>query len=287
MHTFQHNGHTLTWDEYSTGEHTLLFIHGWSVGRLSWETIIQPYTHLGRCVTIDLPGHYPAQSPAAYTSLSQQELIELETTAIKHICGDAPVTLIGHSAGGLVALAVAAQLGQQVQRIITINSVIWGDFRGIVGLAQWLVRNNLFDTFKTLWNLTLLDSWTMMLGLSMFIHQQPRFWTNTFSWQSCQRAAEWYRKHSLEELTIFLHFLDTCDIRSLITDLQTPVLIIVGEKDPVIPPEQSYWLDDHLPNTALRILEQTGHIPQIETPITFQNVMLAWLEQTNTLPEQK
>lgn len=279
MHTFRYDGHTLTWDEYSTGDHIFLFIHGWSVGRLTWEPVIPWFAHLGRCIAIDLPGHYPAQTPPTYRTLTQDELITMEAEAVAHICGDRPVTLIGHSAGGLVALGIAARLPHLVKRIVAINSVVWGDFTGIVGTAQWLLRNGLYNVFESLWNMTLMNTLTMMLGLSFFVYRQDAFWTNLRAWNICKDSSQWYPLHSLSDLSVLLDLLDQCDIRSLVSSLSVPLLVVTGDHDPVVPPEQSYWLADHIPRAELRVFEHTGHIPQLEAPVTFRRVIGDWLTQ--------
>jgi pimeloyl-ACP methyl ester carboxylesterase len=277
MYAFYSNGHTLTWKEYSSGEHIFVFLHGWSVGRLTWEPIIPMFTSLGRCIAIDLPGHYPAQTPPDFHSMTQEQLIDLEALAIEHICGNFPVTLIGHSAGGLVALGVAARLPHLIKRIVSLNSVVWGDFTGIVGTAQWLLRNGLYSVFESFWTLTLQNTLTMMAGLSFFVHQQDAFWTSQRTWNVCRDASQWYRLHSLPALAVLLDTLDTCDVRPLVSSLSLPVLVITGENDPVVPPEQSYWLIDHLPGSELRVFEHTGHIPQLEAPIAFGHVVRDWL----------
>ena len=69
MNSFHYQGHTLTWDEHSTGEHTFIFIHGYSASRQSWEPLLHYFIPLGRCVTLDLPGHGYAQTPADYNHL--------------------------------------------------------------------------------------------------------------------------------------------------------------------------------------------------------------------------
>lgn len=282
VQTFDYAGHTLTWEEHSPGEHTLLFLHGWSVGRATWKPLIHPFFPLGRCVTLDLPGHYPAQSPPNYQRITQEELIDLETHAVKHICGDEPVTLIGHSAGGLAALGIAARLPQNVKRVICINSVVWSQFTGIVNSAQWLLRNGLYPYFESIWNFALQDTWTLMLGLSFFVHQQQAFWKSDLAWTICEETHSWYHLHSLSELVVFLNLLDNCDIRPIIANLDVPVLVVVGVEDPVLPAEQSFWLADNLPNVELRAFENTGHIPQVEAPVAFTQVLSDWLIHTQS-----
>jgi pimeloyl-ACP methyl ester carboxylesterase len=139
MHTFNYQGHTLTWQEHSWGTHTLIFIHGYAAARSIWHAEVQACADLGRCVTLDLPGHYPATLPTPYGTLSQEELIAIETAAIRAIVGDSTATLIGHSTGGMVALAVAARL-PQVTRVVSICGVVWGPLGGRLGFLQRLLR---------------------------------------------------------------------------------------------------------------------------------------------------
>lgn len=280
VQTFEYAGYTLTWEEHSPGDHTIIFLHGWSVGRATWRPVLAPYLHLGRCVTLDLPGHYPSIAPPEYSQIDQEQLIDLETQAIKHIAADRPVTLIGHSAGGMVSLGVAARLPEQVRRVVGINSVVWNQFTGIVNAAQWVLRNGMYSSFESLWQLVLDDPFTLMLGLSYFVHNQQAFWNNELAWTICKETHSWYHLHSLRELAVFLHLLDTCDIRPLIGSLDVPVLVLFGVKDPVVPAIQSFWLADHLPRAEIRLFEETGHIPQIEAPRAFARVMTEWLTET-------
>jgi hypothetical protein len=41
-----HAGHTLTWEEHSPGEHTLIFIHGYSANRAIWAYEVERLGHL-------------------------------------------------------------------------------------------------------------------------------------------------------------------------------------------------------------------------------------------------
>lgn len=273
------NGHTLTWEEHNPGDHTLVFIHGWSVGRPTWRPILKRFFHLGRCVTVDLPGHYPAETPPDYCHLSQEQLIELETGAIEHISqGHGPVTLIGHSAGGLVALGVAERRPDLVKQIVAINSVVWGEFIGIVRQAQWLLNTGQTRTLEALWNFVLDDPWRLMIGLSFFTYQQHTFLSNRLAWEVCFETFSWYHLHALQNLMILLDLLGVCDIRSLVPSVRVPVLVVAGENDPVLKPEQSYWLHEHLPNSELRVFERTGHIPQMEAPVAFHRVVSEWMQ---------
>jgi len=278
MNTIQHAGHTLTWEEHSTGQHTLIFLNGYSASRRSWLQVLPYFAPLGRCVTLDLPGHFPAQAPAAYDRLTQDQLLDLETNAVRQISSEGSVTLIGHSTGGLVALGVAARLPDQVKRVISINGVVWGPLTGLLGFAHFLLRHRLYPVFWALWRYTQVAPWAMMYGVSYYVHQQRAHWRNTIAWQLCHESHPWYRQQRLMNLAALLRMLEECDIRPLIKDLPIPVLAITSDHDPVVPRQQAQWLAHNLPHANLRIFGHTGHAPQIEMSDDCLHLMLDWLQ---------
>ncbi len=279
MNIVQHAGHTLTWEEHSSGQHTFIFLNGYSASRLAWSSCLPHFTPLGRCVTLDLPGHYPARPPADYNQLTQDLLLELETNAVQHICPTGSITLIGHSTGGLAALGVAAHLPDQVKRVISIDGVVWGPLTGLLGFAHFLLRNRLYPVFWTLWRYTQIAPWAMVHGVSFYVHRQRAHWCNQITWQLCRVSHPWYRQQHLTSLAALLGMLEVCDLRPLIKGLTIPVLALTGDHDPIVPPRQAYWLAHNLPYVTLRVFSNTGHVPQIEVADDCLHVMMEWLKQ--------
>ncbi len=277
MNIIQYDGHTLTWEEHSPGQHTLIFLNGYSASRRSWLQILPHFAPLGRCVTLDLPGHYPARCPEDYDTLTQDLLLDLETNAVQRICPTESITLIGHSTGGLVALGVASRLPVRVKRVISIDGVVWGPLTGLLGFAQFLLRNRFYPAFWVLWRYAQIAPWTMVHGVSFYVHRQIDHWRNPVVWQLCRELHPWYRQQRLLNLAALLRMLETCDIRPLITDLPMPVLALTGERDPVVPRQQAQWLAHNLPHANLRIFGDTGHAPQIEMASDCLDIMLDWL----------
>jgi pimeloyl-ACP methyl ester carboxylesterase len=278
LETFACDGHTLTWEEHSSGEHTLLMLHGWSASRRWWWGLLAPLAGLGRCVTLDLPGHYPAQAPPDF-QVTQEQLIDLETAAVRAICGERPVTLIGHSTGGLVSLGVAARLPGQVRRVICIDGVVWGPLSGPLGTAQWALARHLDPLFWASWGASQLADWAMMGGLTFYVADKLAHWRNPVAWEGCRRGWPWYRRTPLSNLAAMLRLLAVCDIRPLAVALPMPVLTITGDSDPLVPPEQSRWLADNLPCTDQVVLDKVGHMPHLEAPAALEKAIMSWLAE--------
>ena len=278
MNAFHYDGHTLTWEEHSPGDHTLIFLNGYSASRRSWSQYLPHFAPLGRCVTLDLPGHFPAQSPDDYDQLTQDQLLDLETRAIQGICPTGSITLIGHSTGGLVALGVASRLPDRVKHVISIDGVVWGPLTGLLGFAHFLLRHQLYPVFWALWRYTQIAPWAMVHGVSFYVHRQLDHYRNPRVWQLCYDSHPWYRQQRLMSLTALLRMLEVCDIRPLIKTLPMPVLALTGEHDPIVPRRQAQWLAHNLPHANLRIFSDTGHAPQIEMADDCLHLMLDWLQ---------
>jgi pimeloyl-ACP methyl ester carboxylesterase len=279
MNTIQYDGHILTWEEHNPGDHALIFLNGYSASRRSWSQALPHFAPLGRCVTLDLPGHFPAQAPEDYDCLTQEQLLDLETHAVQQICPTGSITLIGHSTGGLVALGVASRLPDRVKRVISIDGVVWGPLTGLLGFAHFLLRHRLYPVFWALWRYTQIAPWAMMHGVSFYVHRQIEHYRNPLAWQLCDESHPWYRHQRLMSLAVLLRMLEVCDLRPLITDLPTQVLALTGDHDPVVPRQQAQWLAHNLPHANLRIFGDTGHAPQLEVANDCLRIMLNWLQE--------
>ena len=63
----------------------------------------------------------------------------------------------------------------------------------------------------------------------------------------------------LERLVEGLEYLLRTDLRDKVPSVQIPVLLLHGAQDRIIPSSAAEWLNSHLPNSRLRIMEDQGH----------------------------
>ena len=59
------------------------------------------------------------------------------------------------------------------------------------------------------------------------------------------------------------------DLCSSISQIEVPALIICGKKDVVTPVEQAEFLHDTIPNSQLKIIDNAGHMSNLEKPDEF------------------
>lgn len=280
MPSMTHCGHTLTWEEHGQGDHTLIFIHGYSANRASWTSEVTRMARYGRCVSLDLPGHYPATTPSGYRDLSQDLLLDMELRAITAIAAGGKVTLVGHSTGGLVALAAAAMLPETVVRVIALSPVVWGPLTGVLGRFHRLLA--IPGGYGFYW-LNYLGTQISLPYIQWCVGQyysgDPAAYRRNVV--AATAAKIWhpdYRHARIRNFAILLCMLEHCDIRPLAPRISCPALVISGTRDPVVPITQARWLAAHSAGVTLYEVPTAGHIAHWEAPEQVHQCIDRWLE---------
>ncbi len=233
----------------------------------------------GRCVTLDLPGHYPAQVPPDYAELSQEMLFDLELRAIREIANGQPVTLIGHSTGGMVALALAAMQPDLVQRVVAISPVVWGPLSGFLGLYQrqmWLLGGYAFYWLN--YRATQRSLPYIKWGIGQFYSGDPAAYRrNPIAHAAIEHWHQDYQHSSIRNFAILLKLLERCDIRPLLSNIHCPLLIVAGQRDPVVPIRQAHWLHQQVTGSELLEVAEAGHLPHWEAAERVDAAIRAWM----------
>ena len=67
------------------------------------------------------------------------------------------------------------------------------------------------------------------------------------------------------------------DSTSLLPAIRVPTLIVVGEEDTITPPAMSQQMHDAIPGSMLEVLPRVGHLPNLEDPAAFNDVVAKFL----------
>jgi pimeloyl-ACP methyl ester carboxylesterase len=114
------NGVMLAFDDEGAGRPAFVFIHGWASDRSVWSAQVAAFAADYRCIAVDLRGRGESQAVPPYgVGQALEDVAELIRTL-----NIAPVILVGHSLGGVVALAVNGRYPDLVRGTVTIDSPI-------------------------------------------------------------------------------------------------------------------------------------------------------------------
>ena len=65
--------------------------------------------------------------------------------------------------------------------------------------------------------------------------------------------------------------------------MKIPVLVLVGEHDEATPPPMSHELAAGLPNAQLKIIPGCAHVPQLQSPAVFLEMVRDFLPEMSSV----
>jgi 3-oxoadipate enol-lactonase len=78
--------------------------------------------------------------------------------------------------------------------------------------------------------------------------------------------------------------LASLDLRPELGKVKVPVLVLVGEHDEATPPPMSHELAAGLPQARLEVIGGCAHVPQLQSPAVFLDLIADFLPATNSAP---
>jgi pimeloyl-ACP methyl ester carboxylesterase len=102
-----------------TSHHGFVLLHGACLGGWLWERVAPRLD--SPALALDLPGR--GDSPADPKTLTLDRAVDAVTAQIR-AWGPSRVTLVGHSMGGIFALAVGARIPELVERLVFVAAVV-------------------------------------------------------------------------------------------------------------------------------------------------------------------
>ena len=74
------------------------------------------------------------------------------------------------------------------------------------------------------------------------------------------------------------------DIRERLPEIACPVLIVQGQHDLLVPARDADEYEQLIPNARKLVWPETGHAPQLERPVRFNDALLAFVNEDRATP---
>lgn len=248
-------GQPVRYADFGKGEKVLLLLHGYLESMEVWENFASELSREYRILTLDLPGHgfsgYSIPSDGDAAGAITMESMAATVLGVMDRAGIDRCTVIGHSMGGYVALAMAAAAPERLDALVLFHSSPNADSPE---KAEFRLREiHVIEAGKK----------------EMLAHVNPG---RGFSPDNLRRCA-----NAIDELSEQIMLTDDDaiiatlkgmgkrkDQNQMMNALAIPQLMIFGHHDSYITAESAQIMIEAHPTAKVAWLERSGHMGFIE-----------------------
>jgi pimeloyl-ACP methyl ester carboxylesterase len=230
-------GHAVHYRVVGEGD-PLILVHGLSGSTRWWVRNIAALAAEYQVHLVDLPGFGAMRRLRRHFVLAEAASW---LAAWMEAVGLKEANLVGHSMGGYVCLRLAAQRPEAVRRLV------------LVAPAGVPAGRSLFGHLVPL--------------LLAARHMMPSF-LPVLAYDAIRTGPVALWRVARELLAE--------DVREDLQYIDTPALMIWGEKDPLVPPSVGHLLQSEIAGSQLLVLQNAGHVPMFDRPQEFNAALLAF-----------
>lgn len=262
------SGISVHYKEMGAGARTFILLHGFGASVFSWRDVMTPLAAYGRVIAYDRPAFGLTERPlqwagdSPYGAKAQVAMLFGLMDAL-HV--DRAV-LVGHSAGGTLALSAALSRPDRVAALVLVDAAIYTT-GGVPSLLRPLLATPqlrhigplLVRRIATQGDDVIRTAWHDPSAITQAVYD---------GYHTPLRAEDWDR--ALWELTAA----DTApDLASRLRDVKVSTLVVTGDDDRIVPTADSRRLAEAIPAAQLVVIPACGHLPQEERPQAFLDAL--------------
>jgi 3-oxoadipate enol-lactonase len=243
----------------------LFLLHSLLSDRASFDAIVPELSKSYRVIVPELPGF--GRSHAVEGGLA--EVADRIADAIKDAAGGEDAIVLGNGYGGFVALQMAIRHPKIASRFIL------ADCGAAFSEAGREAFRNMAAASKARGLPAITDVAMRRLFAPAFQEKHPDLMAD-------RRAA--FLRTDPEVFRAACDALATLDLRPELGQVKMPVLVLVGEHDEATPPPMSHELAAGLPQAHLEIIPGCAHVPQLQSPTIFLEMVADFLLAASSAP---
>lgn len=246
----------------------IVLVHCFSCAMDWWDGVVPRLAQNHRVVMVDLLGHGGSEKPSSgYSVEHQAETVARALSALRvH-----QATVVGHSLGGSVTVALAERAPALVDRLVIIDMPpdnSYGDLGFIAGLAFQPVIG------EALWKIK--PDFSVRDGLEVAF--APGFEVPDAFVEDVKRLT--YSAYD-ESPSGNEDFLDEMPLEQRVAATGKPLMVLMGAEERIVDDPQRA-LDQYaqgVPGAKTHLIADAGHSPNVERPYLTANLILRFAEK--------
>jgi pimeloyl-ACP methyl ester carboxylesterase len=257
----------------------ILLIHGIGDNSTTWNTIQAKLAQQFTVIAPDLLGHGQSDKPRADYSVAAYANGMRDLLSVLDI---ERVTIVGHSLGGGVAMQFAYQFPQLVERLILVSAGgVTKDVNVLLRLASLPMGSEALALLRLPLMLPAVQIAGQIVGRAIgttalghdlpnmlrVLHDLPEPTASAAFSRTLRAVVDWRGQ--------IVTMLDRCYLTQA-----TPVQIVWGTKDVVVPVRHAWMAHAAMPGSRLEIFEGSGHFPFHDDPARFIDVVQRFIDTT-------
>lgn len=257
-------------DEGPANKAVVIFIHGFPLNKTIWDFQLETLHDFYRVIAYDVRGMGNSEPGATEFSIADlaDDLIEF-----MNVLNIDKAIVCGHSMGGYILLNAVEKHPNRFEGLVLCSTQSKAD-----NSESRELRVKTMDSIK-------------MGGVEQFAEKilKDLFSYLSFTSKREEIAAikDIIEKTKPEILNRNLAALmNRKDMTSYLSEINIPVMIVVGKRDIITPVLRSEFMHEHIEHSTLELINYAGHLPNLENPWEFNRCIKKFIDSTTSAHKQ-
>jgi pimeloyl-ACP methyl ester carboxylesterase len=265
----------------------MLLVHGLAGAHLNWMAVAPKLAATHHVYALDLPGF--GRSPLAGRRSTIAANIDLLTRAITRL-SRGPIVLIGNSMGGLLSIGVAAQHPSLVDSLVLVDPAVPAPGIEFPPRLDRVSRTFIATAFMPRWGARRLSRAVAVLGPESLVRETLRLVSGDPSRidqavvdahiaLEADRLAEssWHESFYAATRSLVAVLALKRKVLRWVRQVVAPTLLLQGDLDRLVPVASARNIASLRPDWEYHEFAGAGHVPMLEVPNEFVEVVDDWL----------
>jgi pimeloyl-ACP methyl ester carboxylesterase len=270
----------------------MLLVHGLGGAHLNWMSVAPQLTAHHRVYALDLPGF--GRSPLAGRRSTIAANVDLLTRAITRL-SPGPIVLVGNSMGGLLSLGVAALHPTLVDALVLVDPAVPAPGGEFPPRLDRVSRTFIATAFIPRWGAKRLSRAVAALGPESLVRETMRLVSadpsrieptvvDAHIALEAERLAEsaWHESFYAATRSLVAVLALKRKVFRWVDEVVAPTLLLQGDRDRLVPVASARNVASLRPDWEYHEFAGAGHVPMLEVPAAFVEVVSEWLERQGT-----